>query len=178
MCEICAKRKGEVALFLSEHAPQLGIKSAAAQLAWSELNALAVEVALAPDTPDQPSAAENAFSERGTKIMAALSLAELEEIFFAATTVWMTGNLHRMNASAMLKSRWRAGERDPNLSPEAIQSIEAGIARDTATTNMRDAIANAIAQTLDGKILEQAAAPKRPNVTVFVPGSGKPVPPS
>jgi hypothetical protein len=49
MCEICAKRKADVALFLSEHAPQLGIQSARAQVAWSDLNALCIEVTQLPE---------------------------------------------------------------------------------------------------------------------------------
>lgn len=174
MCEVCGKRKADVALFLGEHAPQLGIRSERAQVAWSDLNAIAIEITKLPESPpEQLHSAHEDQSRRMTKILEGLSLSELEEIFFASGTIWLTGALHRNNASAMLKARWRAGERDPQLAPEAITSIEEGIARDDAATNMWKGLASAIAQAFGA----DAGAPGQPEgvVSVFVPNS-KPVP--
>lgn len=180
MCEICSKRKADVALFLSEHAPQLGIRSERAQVAWSELNAIAVEITLLPvGTAEQVHAAHEEHSRRMAVVMAGLSLAELEEIFFASTVLWMTGNLHRGGASGILKARWRNGERDPLLGPEAIASLEDAIARDDVNSKLRKDVAAAIAQAFDAGVIESIPTPpKAPSITVLVPGSGKPVPPS
>lgn len=176
MCEKCGPRKAAIALFLSEHAPQLGIRSERAQVAWSELNAIAIELANLPYvTPEQLHSAHEDQSRRMAKILEALSLSELEEIFFASGTIWMTGNLHRTNASAMMKARWRAGERDPQLAPEAITSIEESIARDDAMNNLRSGVAAAMEKLF---AVGDAPAQAPVGVTVFVPGNGKPVPPA
>lgn len=176
MCDNCGKRKADVALFLGEHAPQLGIRSERAQVAWSELNAIAIELTKLPDeaTREQFHAAHEDQSRRMTKILEGLSLSELEEIFFASGTVWMTGSLHRNGASAMMKVKWRAGERDSKLAPEAAASIESAIAQDDANDNLRKGLASVIAQAFGA----DAPAPPAPSVSVFVPGNGKPVPPS
>jgi hypothetical protein len=108
MCEICNKRKADVCLFLGEHAPQLGIRSERAQVAWSDLHAIAREIALLPEVPaEQAHAAHEDQSRRMAKIMEGLSLSELEQIFFASTVLWMTGNLHRYNSSIALTTPLR-----------------------------------------------------------------------
>jgi hypothetical protein len=109
------------------------------------------------------------------KILEGLSLSELEEIFFASGTVYQAGDLHRSNASLMMKTKWRAGERDPLLAPEAVTAIETAIARDDAANNMRRSLGAAIAQAFGADAPTKGEAPR---VSVFVPGNGKPVPPA
>jgi hypothetical protein len=172
MCEICAKRKADVALFLSEHAPQLGIQSARAQVAWSDLNALCIEVTQLPEVPsEQLHAQHEGISQRMQAIMESLSLFELEQIHFAAGVLWLTGNVHRNNSAAVIEARWRAGERDPELSPEAVESIEAAVRQGDFANNLRKGITDALTQVFEKK-------GSAPGVTVFVPGNGKPVPPA
>ncbi|MFL5481116.1 MAG: hypothetical protein ACJ8AK_02915 [Gemmatimonadaceae bacterium] len=172
MCDICAKRKADIALFLSEHAPQLGIKSAAAQVAWSDLNALAIESTQLPlgDVAQLKSQGDDISSRAGV-VMDRLALHELEEIRFAAAVLSLTGDLHGNATTRVIKRRWRDGEGDEQLTTEAVASVEQSIAQEDFNTALQKQIARAVAGVLSNK--EPA-----PAVTVFVPGNGKPVPPA
>jgi hypothetical protein len=83
----------------------------------------------------------------------------------------LTGQLHGNESSRAIRAKWRAGERDADLLPDAIASIEQAVAQEDFNKRLQKGIQDALTQVFE----KQGSAP---GVTVFVPGNGKPVPPA